>query len=206
MAKMDKKWVVLCSTAVAAVYASGYFTTETQAANLASQPKTQINVQTKTSSPYSRHGRHHYLDDHLSSSDQTNNNQTNSSATNKTITNSTATTNKTTTNSTAAKSSPSSSTPSKTQTNSKYKDGTYHGTAENRRGFIEVAVTIKSDKITGVEISNWGMHYDESDVDGLPQEVIQHQSAQVRNVSGATYSTEAFQGAVQDALTKAENA
>ena len=76
----------------------------------------------------------------------------------------------------------------------------------NRRGSIEVAVTIKSDKISDVEISNWGMHYSESDIEGLPGEVLQNQSVQVRNVSGATYSTQAFKDAVQNAITKAENA
>jgi uncharacterized protein with FMN-binding domain len=200
MAKMDKKWVVLCSTAVAAVYASGYFTTETQAANLVPQQKTHFNVQTKTSSPYSRHGRHHNWDNSPSKSAQSNDNQTNSSA------NTNSQSNDNQTKSPANNSSPSSSTPSNTVAKSKYKDGTYQGAAENRRGFIEVAVTIKNDKISDVEISRWGMHYDESDVDGLPQEVVQNQSVHVQNVSGATYSTEAFEGAVQDALTKAENA
>jgi uncharacterized protein with FMN-binding domain len=36
--------------------------------------------------------------------------------------------------------------------------------------------------------------------------VLQKQSAQVRNVSGATYSTEAFKDAVQNALSQARNA
>ncbi|HEY2422344.1 MAG TPA: FMN-binding protein [Neobacillus sp.] len=50
------------------------------------------------------------------------------------------------------------------------------------------------------------MHYTESDVVGLPDEVLQKQSAQVMNVSGATYSTQAFQDAVQGALDQAKNA
>jgi uncharacterized protein with FMN-binding domain len=68
-----------------------------------------------------------------------------------------------------------------------------------------VAVTIKADKIMDVEISNFAMHYSESDVVGLPDEVLQKQSAQVDNVSGATYSTQAFENAVQEALFQAQN-
>ncbi len=41
MKKKDKKWVILCSTAVAAVYAAGYITTESQAV-LAQQPVKQV--------------------------------------------------------------------------------------------------------------------------------------------------------------------
>ncbi|WJH32429.1 FMN-binding protein [Paenibacillus sp. CC-CFT747] len=87
-----------------------------------------------------------------------------------------------------------------------YKDGTFTGMGSNRRGSIQVAVTIKNDKITDVEISRFAMHYSESDVVGLPGEVLQKQSAGVANVSGATYSTEAFRGAVQQALDQARNA
>lgn len=49
------------------------------------------------------------------------------------------------------------------------------------------------------------MHYSESDVVGLPDEVLKNQSAQVTNVSGATYSTQAFEDAVQQALDQARN-
>jgi uncharacterized protein with FMN-binding domain len=91
------------------------------------------------------------------------------------------------------------------QTKGIYKDGTFTGTGSNRRGSIQVAVKIKNDKITDVTISDYGMHYSESDVDGLPDEVVQKQSASVNNVSGATYSTQAFQDAIQDALSQAQN-
>jgi len=140
MAKMNKKWVVLCSTAIGAVYAAGFFATETQAT--IQQPQQQVQV-TQTKS---------------------------------------------------------------VQTNRLYKEGTYTGAGSNRRGSIQVAVTIISDKITDVEISHFAMHYTIDDVVGLPQEVVQKQSAQVRNVSGATYSTQAFKDAVQDALSQARNA
>ncbi|MEH7501999.1 FMN-binding protein [Neobacillus drentensis] len=150
MKKMDKKWVILCSTAIAAVYTAGFVTTESQA-NI-NQPNQHVE----------------------------NRFQTNSSTLN---------------NSTGS-----------IQTNSLYKDGTFTGTGMNRRGSIKVQVTINNDQITDVEISDFAMHYSESDVVGLPDEVLQNQSAQVQNVSGATYSTEAFQDAIQDALDQAQNA
>ncbi|MCS7461504.1 FMN-binding protein [Paenibacillus doosanensis] len=140
MAKLNKKWVVLCSTAIAVVYAAGYAATETQAS--IDQTATYV----RTDQPY-----------------------TNVSS-------------------------------------RKYKDGTYTGMGRNRRGSIQVAVTVKNDNITDVEISDFAMHYSERDVAGLPKEVLQKQSAQVKNVSGATYSTQAFRDAVQDALAQAMNA
>ncbi|MBI0580867.1 FMN-binding protein [Neobacillus cucumis] len=155
MKKMDKKWVVLCSTAVAAVYAAGFVSTETQAS--IDQPLHQIaaNVQ-------ARHITINHSNEKVGEQ---------KSKQNKSI----------------------------------YKDGTFTGTGMNRRGFIDVAVTIKNDKITTVEIGHFAMHYSESDIVGLPDEVVQKQSAQVNNVSGATYSTQAFEDAVMDALSHAHN-
>jgi uncharacterized protein with FMN-binding domain len=140
MAKMNKKWVVLCSTAIGAIYAAGYFTTETQASLQKPPQYSQVNMQADGS-------------------------------------------------------------PAKSQ----YKNGTFYGTGRNRRGSIQVAVSIKNDKITDVEIRDFAMHYSEDDVAQLPQEVVEKQSAQVQNVSGATYSTQAFKDAVQDALAQARN-
>ena len=152
MKKKDKKWIILCSTAIAAVYSAGYVTTESQAAN--GQPTQHIVSKVQTNSSHS-------LNDNKVSSNQT---------------------------------------------NKLYKDGIFTGSGWNRRGSIDVQVTIKNDKIADVEISDFAMHYSESDVVGLPDEVLQSQSAQVMNVSGATYSTEAFQDAVQQALDQAKNA
>lgn len=152
MAKMDKKWVILCSTAIAAVYATGYFSTETQANKVAIPQTAQVSIHKSV-------------------------NLKNNVATTKIA-----------------------------QPAKVYKDGTFTGTGWNRRGQIEVAVTLKNDKITDVQISNWGMHYSERDVQGLPSEVMQKQNTQVNNVSGATYSTQAFTDAVQDALNQAHQA
>jgi uncharacterized protein with FMN-binding domain len=161
--KKGKKWVLLCSTAVAAVYAAGYFSTESEAA-LGQQPFQQVQKSEQTNQ--------------ISSSNKlVSNSQTNSQGGKQAV-----------------------------QTQRLYKDGAFKGTGMNRRGYIEVQVTLKSDKITDVEISDFAMHYSERDVVGLPDEVLQKQSAQVDNVSGATYSTEAFQDAVQQALDQARNA
>ncbi|MCM2535434.1 FMN-binding protein [Neobacillus pocheonensis] len=165
MAKMDKKWVILCSTAVAAVYSAGFFSTEAQATKVDLQQQAPISIQAKANQ---------------SGVSSSNNKQ--------------------------AKVAQSSVTSSNTnQTKRLYKDGTFTGMGENRRGSIQVAVTLKNDKITDVEISDFAMHYSENDVVGLPNEVLQKQSAQVTNVSGATYSTQAFEDAVQEALSQAQN-
>jgi uncharacterized protein with FMN-binding domain len=140
MANISKKWIILCSTAIGAIYAADYFTTEAQAMLQLSQQHAQVIQQAAGSTK-----------------------------------------------------------------NQRYKDGTYQGSGMNRRGSIQAAITIKNDKITDVEIIDFRMHYSESDVVGLPQEVLQNQSAQVNNVSGATYSTQAFEDAVQDALSQAQN-
>ncbi|RED54728.1 FMN-binding protein [Cohnella lupini] len=101
---------------------------------------------------------------------------------------------------------PTDSTPTyNAQPTNKYKNGTFHGTGSNRRGSIQVTVIIKNDAISEVEIGNFAMHYSERDISGLPNEVLQSQSAKVQNVSGATYSTRAFEDAVQDALDQARN-
>jgi len=87
-----------------------------------------------------------------------------------------------------------------------YKDGTYTGSGYDRRGEVDVAVTIAGGKISDVQIANYDMHYSESYIDPvLLQEVVQQQSPNVDIVSGATSSSEDFQAAVQQALDAARN-
>ncbi|WP_040950256.1 FMN-binding protein [Gorillibacterium massiliense] len=88
----------------------------------------------------------------------------------------------------------------------KYKDGTYNGSGTNRFGTVEVSVTIKSGKISAVEITNCATRYPEWVIDSLPTEVIAKQSPEVDTVSGATRSSEDFINAVNDALSQAEQA
>ncbi len=88
----------------------------------------------------------------------------------------------------------------------KYRDGTYHGQGSNQIGSVEVAVSIKNSKITDVQITNCTTSYPQSEIDGLPSQVVERQSANVDFVSGATLSSEDFQTAIQDALQQAQNA
>ena len=84
-----------------------------------------------------------------------------------------------------------------------YRDGTYTGTGNSRRGGFDVAVTIAGGRITGVAITRAFTEYPASRVAALPAQVVARQSASVDRVSGATYSSQAFQQAVQAALAQA---
>ena len=168
---MNKKWVILCSTAIAAVYTAGYITTEAQVSFADSPNQSQVNIQLNTT-------------------------QRGVAA------NPTAIQHQVTKPSAIL---PSANVSDNTPAASQYKDGTYTGMGINRRGSIQVNVTIAKDKITDVEVSDFAMHYSEQDIVGLPDEVIQTQNALVKNVTGATYSTQAFTDAIQDALSQAEN-
>jgi uncharacterized protein with FMN-binding domain len=89
-------------------------------------------------------------------------------------------------------------------------DGTYTGSSVNTRfGSVQVAVTISSGAIADVT----AVHL--TDADGrsvqisnraapvLQQEVLASQSASVSNVSGATYTSDAYLQSVQSALDQA---
>lgn len=56
MANISKKWVVLCSAAISAVYAAGYFATESQA----SKPGAAIAAHTGTGMNRRSEARHGY--------------------------------------------------------------------------------------------------------------------------------------------------
>jgi uncharacterized protein with FMN-binding domain len=215
LANMKKKWVALCSTAIGAIYAAGYFATETQATIQQPQQLAQANVQADSSQSQQQA----QVNTPTGSSQPEQQAQVNTPTTSSqpqqlaqvsTPTASSQPQQKAPVSTPTASSQPQQKAPVSTPTASSqpkslYKDGIYKGTGSNRRGSIQVAVTIKSDKITDVEISHFAMHYSERDVVGLPSEVLQKQSAQVQNVSGATYSTQAFEDAVQEALSQAHN-
>ena len=84
---------------------------------------------------------------------------------------------------------------------SPYRDGTYSGTGTSRRG--HVTVTVAGGKISNVSITSVTTQYPVSRISTLPGQVVSRQSAQVDNVSGATYSAQAFRLAVQAALAAA---
>jgi uncharacterized protein with FMN-binding domain len=87
-----------------------------------------------------------------------------------------------------------------------YRDGTYSGTGTSRRGGVSVSLTVASGRITNVSISSVTTQYPSSRIASLPAQVVASQSSQVNNVSGATYSAQAFRLAVQAALTQASAA
>jgi uncharacterized protein with FMN-binding domain len=84
-----------------------------------------------------------------------------------------------------------------------YKDGTYTGEGNSRRGGFDVAVTIQGGRVANVQITRAFTQYPASRVSALPGQVVSRQSAQVDNVSGATYSAQAFKQAVAQALSQA---
>jgi uncharacterized protein with FMN-binding domain len=84
-----------------------------------------------------------------------------------------------------------------------FKDGTFTGSGDSRRGGFDVAVTVKGGAIADVQITRVFTYYPVSRVAALPGQIIARQNDQVDRVSGATYSVQAFQQAVRVALTQA---
>jgi uncharacterized protein with FMN-binding domain len=84
-----------------------------------------------------------------------------------------------------------------------YRDGTYSGQGTSRRGGFTVAVTVQGDRIVDVTLTKVTTQYPASRIAALPGQVVARQSANVDRVTGATYSVQAFQQAVQQALAQA---
>jgi uncharacterized protein with FMN-binding domain len=68
---------------------------------------------------------------------------------------------------------------------------------------VWVNVDVQSGRISTVTITRSTLQYPLRDIAGLPDQVVQRQSAQVDIVSRATYSSQAFRTAVSQALSKA---
>ena len=94
--------------------------------------------------------------------------------------------------------------PSATAVPTGLRDGTYTGVGDSRRGSIRAALTVKGGRITNVAITGASTQYPVSWISQLPPEVVATQSSQVDFVSGATYSSLAFQGAVRQAIAQAQ--
>jgi uncharacterized protein with FMN-binding domain len=122
-----------------------------------------------------------------------------------------------TTSSDSSSSSASSSTPTSSASASttggsasSAKDGTYTGAAETTRfGTTQVKVTISGGKITGittVQLNQADPRSYQISVDAAPalrSEVLAKQTAAVDTVSGATYTSDAYEASLQSALDKA---
>lgn len=176
-ARISNRLITLCSLAIGSIYAAGYLVTEASASVVPNGTVTSISPQSGTN-PSGKTP--------VSSGSQT------GSATNSGPA-STAPKGKTHQGKT--------STAQKTQ----YKDGTFQGTGTNIYGTVSVALTVKSGRITAVNITQCTTHYPQSVIDPvLPQMVIAKQSWQVDILTGATASTIDFAQAVYNALQQAK--
>ena len=91
-----------------------------------------------------------------------------------------------------------------TQAGTTLKDGSYTGVGTSRRGDVQVSLSIQGGRIANVNITGATTQYPTRWISGLPGEVVSRQSPQIDIVSGATYSSLAFRGAVQQALQRAQ--
>lgn len=84
------------------------------------------------------------------------------------------------------------------------KDGEYEGTAAGMNGEVKVKVTVKGNKINSVEVVDHKESEGVSDpaIEDIPGKVVEAQSTNVDTVSGATVTSKAILGAVDDALGK----
>lgn len=89
---------------------------------------------------------------------------------------------------------------------SKYKDGTFKGTAEGYNGPVTVSVTISSDKITAINVVS---HEDDdaffNEAKNVINKIISSQGTNVDVVSGATYSSKGIINASASAINSAKN-
>jgi urocanate reductase len=92
-----------------------------------------------------------------------------------------------------------------TEASSSVTDGTYVGSAQGKHDVVEVTVTVTDGKIADVEITkcNDTDGLAESVINRLPQLVVDTQSLNYDNVTGATVTSAAFTTALEDALTQA---
>ncbi|MEE3488392.1 MAG: flavocytochrome c [Bulleidia sp.] len=92
-----------------------------------------------------------------------------------------------------------------TEAAGKYTPGTYTGTAAGRNGDVTVEVTLSSDKIEKVEVTD----HKETEgigtnaVDAIPGEIVDAQSLDVDAVAGATVTSDAIIEAVKAAMESA---
>lgn len=83
--------------------------------------------------------------------------------------------------------------------------GTYEGTAAGMRGDLTVSVTVDETHILSVEVTNTvdSPVISDAAIDIVPGQIVEHQSVQVDNVTGATMTSLAIKNAVTNALKQA---
>ena len=164
--KMPKKLVALGASAIAAVYAVGYFETWDADSLLAATVERALHEPTDLVTGIAP--------DYSLSSSQ------------------------------AAQSTPVDIRRSQATSAAGYRDGTYHGVGVGRRGAIEVLVEVQSGLVTHVTITRSNTPYPVARIGALLDQIVSRQSAGIDNISGATYSSIAFQAAVEEALGQAQ--
>ena len=87
----------------------------------------------------------------------------------------------------------------------KYKDGTYTGVGQGKSPDLKVSVTVKNNKISGIEILSNNESKGKEALNVIPKEIIETQSTSVDAVSGATLTSKGIMMAVNDALGQAKN-
>jgi uncharacterized protein with FMN-binding domain len=92
-----------------------------------------------------------------------------------------------------------------------YKDGIYTGSTENAfYGNVQVSAAIQGGKITSVNFLQYpnenpnSIYVNQQAIPYLKQEAIQAQSSNVRIVTGATFTSQAFAQSLANALNQAK--
>lgn len=86
-----------------------------------------------------------------------------------------------------------------------YTPGTYEGEAIGRNGPVKVQVTVAKDRIESIRVvsHNESAGLSDAPINTLPKTIVDKQSLAVDGFSGATFSSKAVIGAVENALKKA---
>lgn len=209
MAGMGNKWIALCSAAVSVIYTAGYIVTDSGNADASpspgtvaiAQPAPQPSVQAESFRRSDRQGgenRNPSPEGKMRPDERQEPPQGNRDGR--------APNNSTSTHpgdSGAGAGAVTGKPPAPTG-KAAYKDGVFEGSGTNRFGTVDVAVTVKSGSISGVQITSSRTRYPQKYIDPLPAQVVAKQTYQIDAVSGATYSSEDFMNAVYQALLQAE--
>ena len=143
------------------------------------------------------------MQSNVSSSIDSNSTTDNSSSSNNSSSNSSSSSNSGSNNNSSSSSSGSSS----NSTATKYKDGTYTGTANAYRPGLTVQVTIKNGNIANVEVTkiNDTPGYYNACIQTIPSAIVKAQSTKVNGIAGATRTSNGIKKAVENALSQALN-